>query len=67
MIGKLQKRFATHGIPDTFHSDIGSPFNSNEFSASAAMYEFEYVTSSLEYPQSKDKVENVEKTSNNLM
>ena len=31
------------------------------------MYEFEYVTSSLEYPQSKDKVENVEKTSNNLM
>lgn len=45
VIGKLQKRFATHGIPDTFHSDNGSPFNSNEFSASAAMYEFEYVTS----------------------
>ena len=25
--------FATHGISDTFHSDNGPPFNSNEFSA----------------------------------
>ena len=67
MIGKLKKRFATHGIPDTFHSDNGPPFNSNEFSAFAAMYEFEHVTSSPEYPQSNGKVENAVKTSKNLM
>ncbi|PFX16514.1 Retrovirus-related Pol polyprotein from transposon 17.6 [Stylophora pistillata] len=29
VIGKLKKRFATHGIPDTFHSDNGPPFSSN--------------------------------------
>ena len=67
VIGKLKKRFATHGIPDTFHSDNGPPFNSNEFSAFAAMYEFEHVTSSPEYPQSNGKVENAVKTSKNLM
>ena len=33
VIGKLKKSFATHGIPDTFHSDNGPSFNSNEFSA----------------------------------
>ena len=67
VIGKLKKRFATHGIPDTFHSDNGPPFSSNEFSAFAVMYEFEHVTSSPEYPQSKGKVENAVKTAKNLM
>ena len=67
VIGKLKKRFATHGIPDTFHSDNGPPFNSHEFSAFAAIYEFEHVTSSPEYPQSNGKVENAVKTSKNLM
>ena len=67
VIGKLKKRFAAHGIPDTFHSDNGPPLNSNEFSAFAAMYEFEHVTSSPEYPQSNGKVENAVKTSKNLM
>ena len=67
VIGKLKKRFATHGIPATFHSDNGPPFNSNEFSAFAAMYEFEHVSSSPEYPQSNGKVENPVKTSKNLM
>ena len=67
VIGKLKKRFATHGIPDTFHSDNGPPFNSKEFSAFAAMYEFEHITSSPEYPQSNGKVENAVKTSKNLM
>ena len=67
VIGKLKKRFATHGIPDTFHSDNGPLFNSNEFSAFAALYEFELVTSSPEYPQSNGKVENAVKTSKNLM
>ena len=33
MIGKLKKRFTTHGIPNTFHSDNEPPFNFNEFSA----------------------------------
>ena len=67
MIGKLKKRFATRGIPDTFHSDNGPPFNSNEFSAFVAMYEFEHVTSSPEYRQSNGKVENAVKTSKNLI
>ena len=67
MIGQLKKRFATHGIPDKFHSDNGPPFNLNEFSAFAAMYEFENVTSLPEYPQSNGKVENAVKTSHNLM
>ena len=66
-IGKVKKRFASHGIPDTFHSDNKPPFNSNEFSAFAAKYEFEQVTSLPEYPQSNDKVENAAKKSKNLM
>ena len=67
VIGKLKKRFAMHGIPDTFHSDNGPPFNSNKFSAFASMYEFEHITSSPEYPQRNGKVENAVKTSKNLM
>ena len=67
MIGKLKKRFTTHGIPNTFHSDNGPPFNFNEFSAFAAMYEFEHVTTSPEYPQSNGRVENAVKTSKDLM
>ena len=67
MTGKLKKRFATHGIPDTFHSDNGPPFSSNEFSAFVVMYEFEHVTSSPEYPQSNGKVENAVKTAKCLM
>ena len=63
MIGKLKKRFAAHGIPDTFHSENGPPFNWSEFSTFAAMYEFEHITSSPEYPQSNGKVENAVKTS----
>ena len=66
MIGKLKKRFSTHGIPDTFHSDNGPPFTLNEFSAFAVMHEFEHVTSSPEYPQSSGKVENAVKTAKNL-
>ena len=53
-------------IHSTYSND-GPPFNSNEFAAFAAMYEFEHVTSSLEYPQSNGKVENAVKTSKNLM
>ena len=43
--------------PMEFHSDNGPPFNFNEFSAFAAMYEFEHVTTSPEYPQSNGRVE----------
>ena len=63
VIGKLKKRFASHGTPDTFHSYNGPPFTSNKFSVFAAMYEFEHVTSSPEYPQSNGKVKNAVKTS----
>ena len=56
VIGKLKKRFALHGIPDTFHSDNGPPFSSNEFSALAALYEFELITSSPKYPHSTVKL-----------
>ena len=67
MIGKLKKRFATRGIPDAFHSNIGPLFNSNKFSAFAAKYEFEHITSSPKYPQSNEKIENAVKTSKNLI
>ena len=67
VIRKLKKRFVTHGIPDTFHSDNNLPFNANEFSAFAAMYKFEHVTSSPEYPQNDGEVENGVKTAKNLM
>ena len=67
MIGNLKKRFATHGIPDIFHSDNGPPFSSSEFSAFAAIDEFEHITSPPEYPQSNGKAENAVKTSKNLM
>ena len=50
-----------------FHSDNGPPFNFNEFSAFAAMYEFEHVTTSPEYPQSNGRVENAVRTSKDLM
>ncbi|PFX33017.1 Uncharacterized protein K02A2.6 [Stylophora pistillata] len=67
VIGKLKKRFVTHGIPDTFHSDNGPPFSSNEFSAFAAMYEFEHFTSSPEYPQRNGKLDNAVKTAKSLI
>ena len=53
--------------PMEFHSDNGPPFNFNEFSAFAAMYEFVHVTTSPEYPQSNGRVENAVKTSKDLM
>ena len=67
VITKFKKRFVTHGIPDAFHSDNGPPFNLNEFSAFAAMYECEHITSSPRYPQSNGKIENTPKTSKNPM
>ena len=61
MISKLKERFSTNGIPQTFHSDNGPPFNSNGLSVFAAMYEFKHVISSPEYPQSNVTIENAVK------
>ena len=67
VITELKKHFATHDIPDTFHSDNGPPFNSSQIAAFASNYEFEHVTSLPEYPQSNGNVENAVKTSKNLI
>ena len=62
----LKQQFARHGIPDIVFSD-NSPFNSREFKAFSANYEFRHETSSPRYPQSNGKVENAVKTVKRLM
>ncbi|XP_062516197.1 uncharacterized protein K02A2.6-like [Corticium candelabrum] len=67
IIQKLKPRFARHGIPDTVMSDNGPQFVSGEFSCFSQNWGFDYVTSSLGYPQSNGKVENAVKTTKRLM
>jgi hypothetical protein len=62
----MKQQFARHGIPDTVMSD-NSPFNSREFKAFAAKYEFQHITSSPRYAQSNGRVENAVKTAKRLM
>ena len=63
----LKRHFSNHGIPNLFESDNGPPFDSQEFRAFAAAYEFELVTSSSNYPQSNGRVQNAVKTAKKLM
>ena len=67
IITRLKRHFSNHGIPNLFQSDNGPPFDSQEFRDFAAAYEFELVTSSSNYHQSNDRVENAVKTAKQLM
>ena len=67
VIHKLKSHFARHGIPDTFVSDNGPPFNSREFKTFTDRYEIEHVTSSPGYPRSNGKAENAVKTAKRIM
>eukprot|EP00057_Strongylocentrotus_purpuratus_P006656 XP_011661130.1 PREDICTED: uncharacterized protein K02A2.6-like [Strongylocentrotus purpuratus] len=67
VITRLKRHFANHGIPETFQSDNGPPFNSHDFNQFASVYGFEHTTSSPEYPQSNGKAENAVKIAKQLL
>ena len=67
VINKTKANFVRHGILDQVFSVNGQPFSSSDFENFAAVYGFEYNTSSPNYPQSNGKVENAVKTAKNLM
>ena len=54
-------------MPNLFETDNGPRLDSQELRDYAAAYEFELVTSCLNYPQSNGCVENLVKTGKQLM
>ena len=59
--------FLRHGIPMTLISDNGPPFNSEDFKAFSAEWDFRHVTSSPYHPQSNGRAENAVKTCKSLL
>ena len=57
IIEALKDIFARHGIPETVVSDNGPQYSLLEFSQFSQKYNFQPITSSLDYPQSNGHVE----------
>ena len=62
VITALKSIFSRHGIPEIVRSDNGPQYASREFTAFAASYGFQLVTSSPRYPQSNGQAERTVKT-----
>jgi len=62
VIAALKSVFACHGIPETFRSDNGPQYSSEEFTRFASSYGFRHITSSPCYPQSNGQVERMVQT-----
>ena len=58
--------FATEGIPTIMISDIGSPFNGDDFKKFAHEFDFVYTTSSLHFHQSTEFIEAIMKKVKNV-
>ena len=59
--------FSRHGIPMTLIGDNRPPFNSEDFKAFIAEWDFHHVTSSPYHPQSNGRAENAVKTCKSLL
>ena len=62
IIPKLDRIFATHGIPVKLTSDNGPPFNGAEFERYMKALNIEWKTSTPLWPQGNSNVENFNKT-----
>ena len=67
IIRTLKSIFARHGIPETFVSDNGPQYSSQEMKDFARDYNFVHVTSSPYYPQSNGLAERMVQTLKNLI
>ena len=54
---QLKRILSRHGIPDILFTDNGPQFDSREFANVSTDWQFQHLTSSPRYPQSKDEVE----------
>ena len=67
IICTLKSIFARHGIPETFVSDNGPQYSSQEMKDFARDYNFVHVTSSPYYPQSNGLAERMVQTLKSLI
>ena len=67
VIGKLQRMFATHGIPEKLLTDNGRQFVSREFKLFSQEWNFTHLTSSPYYPKSNGLAENAVKQVKQLL
>ena len=67
VISVLKSWYSRHGIPMTLISDNGPPFNSKDFKAFGAEWDFHHVTSSPYHPQSNGRAEKAVKTCKSLL
>ena len=58
---QLKRIFSRHGIPDVLFTNNSPQFDSCEFANFSTYWQFQHLTSSPRYPQSKDEVERVAK------
>ena len=62
IIPKLDRIFATHGIPAKLTSDNGPPFNGAEFERYMKVLNIDWIRSTPLWPQGNSNVENFNKT-----
>ena len=55
----MKQVFSTYGVPKTMMSEGGPQFSSKEFRSFTNKYCFDYITSSLRYPQSNSIIEHM--------
>ena len=67
VIDKCRQVFATHGIPEEFHSDNGSQFVSQEFKSFAEHYGFNLTTSSPYFAQANGEAESAVKMAKRIL
>ena len=67
VVNILKAAFARHGIPETFRSDNGPQFSSQEFAKFADKYQFQHTTSSPHFPSSNGQAERAVQTVKNLL
>ena len=67
VINKCRQVFATHGIPDEFHSDNGAQFVSQEFKEFAEHYGFSLTTSSPYFAQANGEAESAVKIAKRIL
>ena len=67
IVNVLKAAFARHGIPETFRSDNGPQFSSQEFKDFANKYNFQHCTSSPHFPSSNGQAERAVQTVKNLL